>query len=52
MLITLGDELMYEFEQATHMVLNMNVHYTRSQDLQHGVAVAFGAAESRGPQRI
>jgi transglutaminase-like putative cysteine protease len=33
MLIRVGYELTYEFEQATPMILNLNVHYTRSQDL-------------------
>ena len=33
MLIRLGYELTYEFPQATPMILNLNVHYSRSQDL-------------------
>jgi transglutaminase-like putative cysteine protease len=33
MLIRLGYELVYEFAQATPMILNLNVHYSRSQDL-------------------
>ena len=33
MLIRLGYELVYEFPQATPMILNLNVHYSRSQDL-------------------
>ena len=33
MLIRLGYELIYEFAQATPMILNLNVHYSRSQDL-------------------
>ncbi|MGO9991638.1 MAG: transglutaminase-like domain-containing protein [Steroidobacteraceae bacterium] len=33
MLIKLGYELVYEFAQATPMILNLNVHYSRSQDL-------------------
>src|ERR1700682_1095383 len=33
MLIRLGYELIYEFTQATPMILNLNVHYSRSQDL-------------------
>jgi transglutaminase-like putative cysteine protease len=33
MLIRVGYELNYQFEQATPMILNLNVHYTRSQDL-------------------
>ena len=33
MLIRVGYELTYRFEQATPMILNLNVHYTRSQDL-------------------
>jgi transglutaminase-like putative cysteine protease len=33
MLIRLGYELIYEFAQATPMILNLNVHYSRSSDL-------------------
>jgi transglutaminase-like putative cysteine protease len=33
MLIRLGYELVYDFPQATPMILNLNVHYSRSQDL-------------------
>jgi transglutaminase-like putative cysteine protease len=33
MLVRLGYELIYEFAQATPMILNLNVHYSRSQDL-------------------
>jgi transglutaminase-like putative cysteine protease len=33
MLIRLGYELIYDFPQATPMILNLNVHYSRSQDL-------------------
>jgi transglutaminase-like putative cysteine protease len=33
MLIRLGYELVYEFPQATPMILNLNVHYTRAADL-------------------
>src|ERR1039457_3273969 len=33
MLIRLGYELLYEFPQATPLILNLNVHYSRSQDL-------------------
>jgi len=33
MLISLGYELVYEFVQPTPMILNLNVHYSRSQDL-------------------
>jgi len=33
MLIRLGYELVYEFVQPTPMILNLNVHYSRSQDL-------------------
>jgi transglutaminase-like putative cysteine protease len=33
MLIRLGYELLYEVAQATPMILNLNVHYSRSQDL-------------------
>ena len=33
MLIRLGYELIYEFAQATPMILNLNVHYSRSQDV-------------------
>jgi transglutaminase-like putative cysteine protease len=33
MLIRLGYELVYEFAQDTPMILNLNVHYSRSQDL-------------------
>jgi len=33
MLIRLGYELLYEFAQATPIILNLNVHYSRSQDL-------------------
>ena len=33
MLIRLGYELIYEFPQPTPMILNLNVHYSRSQDL-------------------
>jgi transglutaminase-like putative cysteine protease len=33
MLIRAGYELVYEFVQATPMILNLNVHYSRSQDL-------------------
>ncbi|HEY3658367.1 MAG TPA: transglutaminase family protein [Steroidobacteraceae bacterium] len=33
MLIRLGYELVYEVSQATPMILNLNVHYSRSQDL-------------------
>ena len=33
MLIKLGYELVYEFSQATPMILNLNVHYSRSHDL-------------------
>ncbi len=33
MLIRVGYELIYEFQQATPMILNLNVHYSRSQDL-------------------
>jgi transglutaminase-like putative cysteine protease len=33
MLIRLGYELVYEFPRATPMILNLNVHYSRSQDL-------------------
>jgi transglutaminase-like putative cysteine protease len=33
MLIRLGYELGYELAQATPMILNLNVHYSRSQDL-------------------
>jgi hypothetical protein len=32
MLIRLGYELAYEFPQATPMVLNLNVHYSRISD--------------------
>jgi len=33
MLIRLGYELVYEFAQSTPMIVNLNVHYSRSQDL-------------------
>ncbi|MDP9083079.1 MAG: transglutaminase family protein [Pseudomonadota bacterium] len=33
MLIRLGYELAYEFVQATPMILNLNVHYSRTSDL-------------------
>jgi transglutaminase-like putative cysteine protease len=33
MFISLGYELVYEFAQATPMILNLNVHYSRSHDL-------------------
>jgi transglutaminase-like putative cysteine protease len=33
MLIRMGYELVYEFSQATPMILNLNVHYSRSQEL-------------------
>lgn len=33
MLIRLGYELAYEFSQATPMILNLNVHYSRTSDL-------------------
>jgi transglutaminase-like putative cysteine protease len=33
MLIRLGFELIYDFPQATPMILNLNVHYSRSHDL-------------------
>ena len=33
MLIRLGYELIYESPQVTPMILNLNVHYSRSQDL-------------------
>jgi transglutaminase-like putative cysteine protease len=33
MLIRLGYELAYEFAQVTPMILNLNVHYSRSSDL-------------------
>jgi hypothetical protein len=33
MLIRLGYELIYDCPQATPMILNLNVHYSRSQDL-------------------
>jgi transglutaminase-like putative cysteine protease len=33
MLIRLGYELIYEFAQATPMILNLNVHYSRTPDL-------------------
>jgi transglutaminase-like putative cysteine protease len=33
MLIRLGYELAYEFPQPTPMILNLNVHYSRTQDL-------------------
>ncbi len=33
MLIRLGYELAYEFPQATPLILNLNVHYSRSSDL-------------------
>jgi transglutaminase-like putative cysteine protease len=33
MLIRLGYELSYEFAQATPMILNLNVHYSRTSDL-------------------
>jgi transglutaminase-like putative cysteine protease len=33
MLIRLGYELAYEFPQATPMILNLNVHYSRTSDL-------------------
>jgi transglutaminase-like putative cysteine protease len=33
MLIRLGYELIYDLPQATPMILNLNVHYSRSQDL-------------------
>jgi transglutaminase-like putative cysteine protease len=33
MLIRLGYELVYEFPQATPMILNLNVHYSRTSDL-------------------
>jgi transglutaminase-like putative cysteine protease len=33
MLIRLGYELAYEFAQATPMILNLNVHYSRAADL-------------------
>jgi len=32
MLIRLGYELAYEFPQATPMILNLNVHYSRASD--------------------
>lgn len=32
MLIRLGYELAYEFAQATPILLNLNVHYSRSPD--------------------
>src|SRR5277367_1970733 len=32
MLIRLGYELTHEFPQATPMILNLNVHYSRSDD--------------------
>ena len=33
MLIRLGYEVIYEFAQVTPIILNLNVHYSRSQDL-------------------
>jgi transglutaminase-like putative cysteine protease len=33
MLIRIGYELVYEFPQPTPMILNLNVHYSRSSDL-------------------
>ncbi len=33
MLIRFGYELGYEFAQATPMILNLNVHYSRAADL-------------------
>ena len=33
MLIRVGYELAYEFAQATPMILNLNVHYSRASDL-------------------
>jgi transglutaminase-like putative cysteine protease len=33
MLIRIGYELRYEFAQATPMILNLNVHYSRASDL-------------------
>jgi transglutaminase-like putative cysteine protease len=40
MLIRLGYELVYEFAQATPMLLNLNVHYSRSHDLVRADTIA------------
>jgi len=39
MLIRLGYELVYDFPQATPMILNLNVHYSRRQDLVRADAI-------------
>jgi transglutaminase-like putative cysteine protease len=40
MLISLGYEVVYEFVQATPMLLNLNVHYSRSHDLLRADTIA------------
>src|SRR6202051_2195466 len=44
MLIRLGYELIYQFEQATPMILNLNVHYSRSQDLVRADTIVMDPA--------
>ena len=44
MLIRLGYELVYEVSQATPMILNLNVHYSHSQNLIHSNTIVTDPA--------
>ena len=44
MLIRLGYELVYDFPQPTPMILNLNVHYSRSQDLVRADSISTDPA--------